>query len=807
MILQRQDPFFRNRRRNAVSQHGTQVGIDYVELDSMDDPLKLYFIPAASGVTGKTVRPTISTDNIRIQSENGFEQSDIRARAVNAPADPDNVLEIVLAYDEQMDIGDFTAYTLQLINIQNIDPFFAQVNFSLQVNEPSPLDPQAASVEDSQPQSTPEIDYLAKDYSSFRQLIFNRLSLLMSEWKERNPADLGNALVELLAYAGDYVSYYQDAVATEAYLSTARLRLSVRRHARLLDSPMHEGCNARVGVQVQVNQNITLPAGSKLLTKVAGQAAAVVDLPTYQQAVIQGATVFETMEEKDLFEEQNNIDFYTWGAGEFVLPEGSTSATLYGNLSSLKAGQILIFEEVVGPTTGKAADADPQHRVAVRLSAVTVSEDPIGSQLYNTSGPTEITEITWHDEDALPFPLTVSTNDLADQGNITVARGNIVLADHGRTIENEKLIPATVPAFGRYEPYLRHTNLTYSIPYDQLLAQRQSVTSLFKKEPREAMPAITLTQNGSETWLLLPDLLNCDAFTQAFVVEMENDRRARLRFGNGVQGKQPVAGDYFEATYRVGNGPQGNVGHQTIAHLLTQDASLTANVSQVCNLLPAQGGVEPEPISEFCLHAPTAFQTQERCVTEKDYVTIAKRHPEVEHAAANLRWTGSWYTAMVVVKRVDDKPVDAEFEETLREFMEPYRLIGYEIKIRPPHFVSLDIAFTIHVAKDYFANTVKRTLLQTFSAVDLPNAQRGFFHPNHFTFGQSVYLSQMITKAVSVPGVLLVSPTRFRRWGRPSQNQLETGEIRISPLEIARLQNDPDAPQRGRIEFNMEGGR
>ena len=40
-------------------------------------------------------------------------------------------------------------------------------------------------------------------------------------------------LIELLAYAGDQLSYQQDAVANEAYLDSARQRVSVRRHARL----------------------------------------------------------------------------------------------------------------------------------------------------------------------------------------------------------------------------------------------------------------------------------------------------------------------------------------------------------------------------------------------------------------------------------------------------------------------------------------------------------------------------------------------------------------------------------------------
>ena len=67
----------------------------------------------------------------------------------------------------------------------------------------------------------PDINYLARDYASFRQLILDRLAQIMPGWQERHAADLGITLVEMLAYAGDRLSYYQDAVATEAYLETA----------------------------------------------------------------------------------------------------------------------------------------------------------------------------------------------------------------------------------------------------------------------------------------------------------------------------------------------------------------------------------------------------------------------------------------------------------------------------------------------------------------------------------------------------------------------------------------------------------
>src|SRR6202035_3449141 len=98
-----------------------------------------------------------------------------------------------------------------------------------------------------------------KDYSSFRQLIFDRLALTMPAWQEQHVPDVGVTLVEIFAYVADYLSYYQDAVATEAYLGTARQRISVRRHVRLVDYRMHEGCNARAWVWLDTDHDVVNP--------------------------------------------------------------------------------------------------------------------------------------------------------------------------------------------------------------------------------------------------------------------------------------------------------------------------------------------------------------------------------------------------------------------------------------------------------------------------------------------------------------------------------------------------------------------
>ena len=65
-------------------------------------------------------------------------------------------------------------------------------------------------------------------------------------------------------------AYRQDAIATEAYLHTARRRVSVRRHAKLVDYTISDGCNARVWVAIVVGaaaDGRTLPTGTLLATR------------------------------------------------------------------------------------------------------------------------------------------------------------------------------------------------------------------------------------------------------------------------------------------------------------------------------------------------------------------------------------------------------------------------------------------------------------------------------------------------------------------------------------------------------------
>jgi len=70
-------------------------------------------------------------------------------------------------------------------------------------------------------------DYTNRDYASLLASMLDLADLKLPEWTDRSENDLGRLLVELFAYVGDELLYYQDRIANEAFLTTAVERRSV----------------------------------------------------------------------------------------------------------------------------------------------------------------------------------------------------------------------------------------------------------------------------------------------------------------------------------------------------------------------------------------------------------------------------------------------------------------------------------------------------------------------------------------------------------------------------------------------------
>jgi hypothetical protein len=845
-------------RRAAVDAHGTLNGVDYLEVLDLDAPTG---IPRQRTLMVRLLKPVpagLTPDNVRIEGGERVRDVGVEWVAVAdfAPEEPaffaavDQADHVLLVRTDSA--GDFTTYTLRLVRATDdprppvdFDPRLSEVRFGFKVECPSDFDCRPKRVCPEEPDSPPDIDYLAKDYTSFRRLMIDRVSQLVPGWRARTAADLGVTLVELLAYTADHLSYWQDAVATEAYLETARRRTSLRRLARLVDYSVHDGCNARAWVQLRVAGGpVDLdPQSVRLYTSVPGAPDRIApDTPDDTAAQRHRPEVFEPMHSATLRDAHNELSFYTWGDERCCLPAGATRATLRKHLPDLRAGDVLLFVEALGPLTGQPEDADLEHRHAVRLSGVQAFDG--AAQLTDPLTAQAITEIEWQADDALPFPLCISARTDEEHGgqlveDVSVVLGNVVLCDHGRTVDEEPLgtvppprlhypadrdaqhcAPARpVPVPPRFRPSVRETPLTRHGTVVRSTVENgvretervsfdpdRSARRAFKWQMADVIPDITLqSKKGAltEDWISRAELLSSSAADPHFVVETEHDGTVALRFGDDIHGVRPDEGTSFTATYRVGNGMAGNVGAQTIVHVVTDDGRIASAV----NPMAARGGTDPETAAQIRRSAPEAFRTQQRAVTPADYAEVTGRHDGVQRAAASLRWTGSWHTVFITVDRDGGEPLEATFTGSLARHVDRYRMAGHDLRFDEPVYVSLELDLFICVGPNNFRSDVRTGLLEVLGSGVLADGRRGLFHPDNFSFGQTVYLSPVYAAAREIPGVESVHVTHFSRQGRDETTPRDDGFLTLGPLEIARLDNDQNFPEHGVLRLELSGGK
>ncbi|WP_431066970.1 putative baseplate assembly protein [Methylotuvimicrobium sp.] len=847
------------RRREGVRRHVELNGLDYLEVAPNQLGLSVFFLGKAP----------VQLDKSNIVIEGGQRIRDIRVERF------DVIRNQRPEFDDRMDItvnqaGDFSSYTLRVVERdeqgqwrrhRHFDPLYDRIEFSFKIDCPNDSDCRQQALCPPDNSDAPDIDYLAKDYASFRKLILDRLAITMPDWRERHVPDIGVALVEVLAYAGDHLSYYQDAVATEAYLETARRRISVRRHARLVDYAMHEGCNARSWICAYVDQDISAidPKDIYFITgfddslRTIGIAASHDDLLQFPSSLYE---VYEPVAEGviDLYTDHNRIEFHTWNDRQCCIPKGATHATLKGQWIPpvsdedphcgperqpnpsvnaavaedsaapklrLKPGDIVVFEEIKGPKTGHAEDADPKQRHAVRLVEVAGDTDPLNGQA--------IVHIAWNEKDALPFPLCLSAlgqpPDCTLIENISIACGNVVLVDHGKTV-TEALDPVPdvrssecckaegMPAdqaleAGHFNPALQWAPITFSEPpaFDKPAVNR------LEQDACKALPVISLIE-GEESdedrqWRSCADLLSSHADDRHFVAEIDERGRAVLRFGDGEMGKSPEAGTKFFARYRTGNGTAGNAGAESIKHVIFKNNRVDG-IREIRNPLPALGGTDAEPVAEVKLFAPGAFRNElQRAVIAEDYAAIVLREfkTEVQHAVATLRWNGSWHEVWLAIDPFGREEAEPSLLAEITACLHRYRRMGHDLIVKSAHRVPLDVAMLVCVLPSFVKAQVKAELLKTFSNRTLPGGGMGFFHPDNLTFGEDVYLSKIVAEAQTVHGVESVTITRLQRFGQPANDEIENGVLPLGLLEIARMDNDPNFPENGKLTLELRGGR
>ena len=782
------------RDRTAAILASTSFnGVDFVTVDGVDPRiLYVHFLNAvtvadpalAATITGGDSIPAIPVAAID-------ETADWGTDAEGRP-----LLTLRAAVE-----GDFSEYLLTLSGSPALDLMFQTSRFSFKANCPDDFDCAPAPVV-CPPDDTPlpPIDYLAKDFASFRRALLDYSALRYPEWRERSEADVGLMVAEALSATADELSYLQDRVVAEAALETATQRRSLVSLARLVDYEPRPATSATTLLQLDVAATLALAPGARIFAPTPDGGRAPFEVGT-------GLTDPNTYPVSNLW--NFGIQPYWFDDSEQCWPQGATDLWVQGIGYGFTAGQpLLIQTDLPGESL----------RQVVHLTA------PGAESVDELFGPTPVTHLTWGPDEALPRGLDLTRTQLG---------GNVVPATQGARV-SEVFAVGTAPPSASAVPLTiarrgpngddAGPNWVFRYPLGQAPLAWLAVAGDASQSPT---PEILVGQTlpTPRPWTFAPGgLLNSPATSLDFAVDpvawravgftnagrpnqydIDGDGGDTVRFGDDVFGASPSEQDLFQVTYRVGVGAAGNVAVDTITQV---DPAFAATIVAARNPFPVTDGADAESDGHIVRMAPQAFRAvQFRAVRPEDYEAAAETLPWVQKAGTAFRWTGSWATVFTAVDPRGAEQIALDQEIQLVELLNRRRLAGYESYAPNPIYLSVDLSIAICADDGWLDGDVEAGVLNRLGSATRPNNAQGFFFADRFSFGSPLYRSRLEAAIQAVPGVAGVRQLLYRQRGTFAGYTDLPEVLTPAPNQILRVDNDPSWPERGVIKVIVEGGR
>ncbi|MFD9452428.1 hypothetical protein ACFWBC_04950 [Streptomyces sp. NPDC059985] len=814
----------------------TLNGIDFVEIsDEAQTSLLVHFLNTVQ------VAGTLSgTSPVTVVGEDGVPPVGVLPVADPADWSTDDAGRPLLRV-RTVSPGGFSSYRLR-ISSGVLDTYYAEVSFSFKARCPTELDcrctprpcPTGAG-------ASPAVDYLAKDFLSFKRALLEYSATAYPTWVERSEADLGMTLLELLAATGDDLSHLQDRIAAEGSVVTATQRRSVVRHARLVDYEPRPATGARALVQVDVAAG-PLPAGTVL--SAAGPDGGPVWFELGDGMVDRGSgkltDVPLTVDPRwnahhrctdtcpDGCAESWRILPYWWHDADRCLPAGATSLWVRGHGFGFPVGSpgtgrpglaVLIDTSGAGPL-------DPPVREVVHLTESVELVDPLFEE--------KVTRISWPVHEALTREHDLTRTHLA---------GNLVPATEGRRYSERFAIgprgggagsARAVQAVTRVGP---NASCGDSRPVHSYTLTRGRLTWLTDPDgevpgrEQRPLPEIhlrELPQDGGpeRRWQWRRSLLEAAPSERAFTVdpvrytdvrtganrlegaphwEYDGDDADTVRLGDGEFGERPVPGTVFEVTYRVSEGAAGAPAAGTITGV---DPAMAGLLLSATNPFPGVGAADPEPLEEVRQNAPYAFRSRPlRAVRPEDYDSAAGESDWVLEAGTGFRWTGSWLTVFTTAQHRRTALADAAERAALLTLLNQRRTAGYEVHVQQPRYAALDLVVTVCAQPWAFRGEVMVAITTELGTGRRTDGQPAFFAHGRFRFGVPLERSTVEAAVQRAAGVRGVVSVHYRRRGLVEAFVAMPETVAVGLDEIVRVDNDPRSPGHGSLRVVVEGGK
>lgn len=256
------------------------------------------------------------------------------------------------------------------------------------------------------------------------------------------------------------------------------------------------------------------------------------------------------------------------------------------------------------------------------------------------------------------------------------------------------LAPVTIAAGS--SPPLASATLEHSETHTQLFDSRGlgGLDIALDRTPYLDGSAVISASNGS--YAEVDSLLGSGSNDRHFLVLVDQNDRATIRFGNGVCGAPPSG--TISVTYKTGGGASGNVeaGRLVVVEGSFTDAHGRPVRMMATNPAPAQDGSDRQTIASAKLLAPESLRALTRTVSREDFEINARRVPGVSRSlmlTSNEDATIEENSGLLfVIPKGGGLPTPALKNLVLRQVTEVYPCtLTFQVSVQDPVYRPVDV--------------------------------------------------------------------------------------------------------------------
>jgi len=548
-----------------------------------------------------------------------------------------------------------------------------------------------------------QINYLNRDFQSIKTELDSFLKAYYPDvWKDFNVVSPGMALVDIVAYVGDLLSYIADKKYNENYIDGVTERKSVYRLAKTFGykPPGFRPSLTLVDISIEVPTTAVGPDENYL--------------PIYRPGFkVRGAgQTFETEYQTDF-----SSDFSETGtANRLIEPIFNSNQDLLRyritKREFVKAGTTKIYQQEVTDSVDFLSIILPEKNVLEIISVIAISQ--LGITTLPTYQQFNDNELRYHEVEFLAQDkIFIEDEETTRDNGVSVGKYLTV----NKRFERQNLSDGScLLQFGNGTP-------NYNA-YEQYLLNSASFTT---------------TKTLDTTKLL-------DNSALGLTVEPNSTVFIKYRIGGGLNSNVGV-GVLTEASgidaIILGSNPTLN--------------QQVLNSTRVTNVISAVGGAGLPSVEEIKHQISSNFASQDRAVTLSDYVAKSYQIPGRFGVPFRIQGTvqDNKVTLFIIARDGNGQLVTTSsnvIKNNIVKWLQQFRMINDFIEVNDGKVINLQIETDLYVDKSYNINEIKLNSI---------NAIKDFMDVEKWEMNENIYVSQIVDILREIPGVINVVDIRF----------------------------------------------